>query len=538
MKKLPPLPEVPEEEQTPLVKSLLALLEQFADHVRQQAEEIQLLKDEIRILKGEKKRPAFKPSNLDKKSDNPTEGNAETGKHNKRPGSTKRSKKAELTIHDEQVIEPEKMIPPDSRFKGYRKFVVQELEIRAQNTRYLLACWETPEGERLVGQLPSKFSGHHYGPTLRGYILYQHHHCQVTQPLLLEQLREWGIDISAGQIDRLLSEDKEDFHQEKDDILKTGLEVSAYITVDDSGARHQGKNGYVTQIGNDHFTWFESTNSKSRINFLELLCAGNGGYRINDDTLTYWQKQKLPQVQLALLMNSPTRYLTDAIKWEEHLDNLEITKARHRRIATEGALLGNILHEGRCRNLVIVSDDAGQFNILLHALCWIHSERLIHTLIPLNDAHREDIAKVRGDIWDFYADLKHYKDQPTEIQKETLATRFDAIFTQKTRYELLNQALKRIHRNKSELLLVLDRAEIPLHTNGSETDIRDYVKKKKVSGGTRSATGRRCRDTFASLKKTCRKQGVSFWHYLLDRLSGVGDIPPLPELICRSIDAK
>ncbi len=100
MKKLPPLPEVPEEERTPLVKSLLALLEQFADHVRQQAEEIQLLKDEIRILKGETRRPAFKPSNLDKKSDNPTEGNAETGKHNKRPGSTKRSKKAELTIHD------------------------------------------------------------------------------------------------------------------------------------------------------------------------------------------------------------------------------------------------------------------------------------------------------------------------------------------------------------------------------------------------------------------------------------------------------
>ncbi len=87
-------------------------------------------------------------------------------------------------------------------------------------------------------------------------------------------------------------------------------------------------------------------------------------------------------------------------------------------------------------------------------------------------------------------------------------------------------------------MLFFDRAFIPLHTNGSETDIRDYVKKKKVSGGTRSATGRRCRDTFASLKKTYRKQGVSFWHYLLDRLSGVGDIPPLPELICRSIDAK
>ncbi|MCZ6803380.1 MAG: transposase [Proteobacteria bacterium] len=189
------------------------------------------------------------------------------------------------------------------------------------------------------------------------------------------------------------------------------------------------------------------------------------------------------------------------------------------------------MHEGRCQNLVIASDDAGQFNILLHALCWVHSERLIHTLIPLNEGHREDIAKVRGELRDLYADLKYYKDQPIPAQKETQETRFDAIFTQKTRYELLNQALKRIHKNKSELLLVLERPEIPLHTNGSERDIRDYVKKKKVSGGTRSTTGRRCRDTFASLKKTCRKQGISFWHYLLDRLSGTGAIPPLPELI-------
>jgi hypothetical protein len=66
---------------------------------------------------------------------------------------------------------------------------------------------------------------------------------------------------------------------------------------------------------------------------------------------------------------------------------------------------------------------------------------------------------------------------------------------------LWNQALKRIYKNKAELLIALDRPEIPLHTNGSETDIRDYVKKRKVSGGTLSDEGRRCRDTFASLKK-------------------------------------
>ncbi|MCY4330139.1 MAG: transposase, partial [Endozoicomonadaceae bacterium] len=100
---------------------------------------------------------------------------------------------------------------------------------------------------------------------------------------------------------------------------------------------------------------------------------------------------------------------------------------------------------------------------------------------------------------------------------------------QKTSFATLNQILKHLFKNKEELLLVLKRPEVQLHTNGSESDIRDYVKKKKVSDGTRSDEGRRCGNTFASLKKTCRKLGVSFWKYLSDRLTeGIRNIPSLP----------
>ena len=531
MKKAIQLPVIPEAERTPLVDSLLTIIEQLTERVCRQDEEIALLKDEVRVLKGEKKRPIFKPSQLDKKTEKLNKGGNKEAKDKRRPGSDKRNKNAQLTIHEDKVIQPEGGIPEGSRFKSYRDFVVQDLVIDTHNTRYRLARWETPEGGTLTGQLPSGLNGRHFGPHLIRYILYQHHHCHVTQPLLLEQLREWQVDISKGELDRLLSADKEDFHQEKEALLVAGLTRSGYVTVDDSGARHKGKNGYVTQIGNNDFAWFESTGSKSRINFLELLGTGDKGYRINEETLTYWREHKLPQTPFARLADHSVNYVADATKWEAHLDTLGVTKARHRQIATEGALLGNVTHQGKCRNLVIVSDDAGQFHILQHGLCWVHTERLIHTLIPLNDGHREDIAKVRGDIWRLYADLKHYKDQPTAKQKKVLESRFDEIFTPKTRYQLLNQTLKRIHQNKSELLLVLERPEIPLHTNGSERDIRDYVKKKKVSGGTRSALGRRCRDTFASLKKTCRKQGISFWHYLLDRLTGSGEVPPLSNLV-------
>jgi len=79
--------------------------------------------------------------------------------------------------------------------------------------------------------------------------------------------------------------------------------------------------------------------------------------------------------------------------------------------------------------------------------------------------------------------------------------------------------------------VVLDHPEIPLHNNGSGGDIREFVTRRKVSGGTRSPSGRRSRDTFASLKKTCRKLAVSFWDYVGDRLSNAGKIAKLPVLM-------
>ena len=108
---------------------------------------------------------------------------------------------------------------------------------------------------------------------------------------------------------------------------------------------------------------------------------------------------------------------------------------------------------------------------------------------------------------------------------------FDTIFTSNTHSATLNQALKRLFLNKEELLLVLQRPDIPLHNNSAENAIREYVKKRKISGGTRSDPGRRARDTFVSLKKTCRKLGLSFWQYLNDRVINAGKIPSLPDLI-------
>ena len=404
------------------------------------------------------------------------------------------------------------------------------LKIELHNVCYRLECWITPEGKLIKGELPDSVEGH-FDATLRSFILQQYNHGHVTQPLIWEELRDFGVDISQGQVSRILTEQKEAFHLEKAGVLCAGLDISSYINVDDTGARHAGKNGYCTHIGNDLFAWFESTASKSRINFLELLRQGHGDYVINAEALEYIQRQSFPQPLLALLATDADQRFETEEDWKKHLDQLGITKDRHVRLATKAALLGSVLHHGFSKELVILSDDAGQFNILLHALCWIHAERTIHKLVPCSEKESQAIEDIRDRIWQLYRDLKAFKEAPDEETKADLEKRFDDLFATQTCSEVLNAALSRIANNKEELLLVLDRPDIPLHNNLSEGDIREYVKKRKISGSTRSDAGRRCRDTFTSLKKTCRKLGLSFWDYLYDRVSKAGKITPLPDLI-------
>jgi hypothetical protein len=113
----------------------------------------------------------------------------------------------------------------------------------------------------------------------------------------------------------------------------------------------------------------------------------------------YYAEQGLPKdPQRRLELHTPSA-IKEADGWEPHRDNLGIEDERHRRMATEGALLGGLMEYGFNPERVIVSDGAGQFAILLHALCWVHAERWMHKTIPLNDPHREDMAKVRDEIW-------------------------------------------------------------------------------------------------------------------------------------------
>src|SRR6266852_2936016 len=276
------LPEIRPEERTPLVEALLGIIRQLLDRVTELETTIQELRDENAKLKGQKGRPDIKPSNLE--SEQPkTEGQEKT----KPPRKGRGPKNNQLTIHHEVPLHPEGL-PVGATFKGFESYVVQDLIIKSDNTKYLRARYELPGGGSVLAPFPAgvlPVEGGHFGAHLIAYALDQYHQAHVTEPVLLEQLWEYGIDMSSGQLHRILTENKDPFHQEKDEVLAAGLAESSYIGTDDTGARHQGKNGYCTALGNDLFAYFESTDSKSRLNFLQVLQGRLREYAINETSL-------------------------------------------------------------------------------------------------------------------------------------------------------------------------------------------------------------------------------------------------------------
>ena len=487
------------------------------------------LRDENARLKGLKGRPVIKPSGMEDATE-PTR----QGKRGKRRG---RGKMVPRVAIETKVIGV--TVPEGSQFKGYEPYQVQDLVITARVVRYRRERWLTPTGETIVAPLPPGTRGH-FGPELRRFVLMQYHQGQVTVERLVTLLQAAGVSISKRQVMRLLIDEQDEFLDENREVLRAGLETAAWITVDDTGARHRGANAVCTQIGNDSFAWFGTTGSKSRLNFLELLRADHTDYVINDAALDYMREHALAGPVIQQLAAHAQRQFADQVAWQRHLEQLGITALQVTpnpvRVATEAALWGAVAEHGFLHDAVIVSDDAGQFNVGTHGLCWIHAERLVHKLETFTDQQRAAQQLVRGLIWWFYADLKAYRREPTSRRRSELRARFDRIFQRTTGFVTLDRLLQRLHANKAELLMVLDYPEIPLHTNGSENDIRCQVTKRHVSGGTKTDIGRDCRDAFLGLAKTCRKLGVSFWNYLGARLgvAGASAVPPLPELIrCR-----
>jgi regulator of replication initiation timing len=479
----------------------------------------QALKDEIARLKNLPPRPPLKPSGMEKATQpRPAKPGRRPGRGAKRDRITR-----EVTIRVEA--------PPGSRFKGYKMVTRRDLVLAAEVVRYKRERWVTPEGQTIIAPMPVGVAGG-FGPGVRRFCLALHVQGQVTSERLTDLLNGIGLAISKRQVVRLLITDLEPFEQEDHAVLKAGLVSSPYITVDDTGARHARRPGVTTQIGGERFTVFRTSRSKSRLNFLSLLRAGCDEYVVNEAALDYLRAQPVEGAVIARLAAHPDQVFNSQMEWWQHLlrCSINIFDRPLLQLLDEAATWGALRHHGLMENTVVVSDDAGQFRVAKHALCWVHAERHLQKLMPASPKQAKAVELVRQAIWCFYRSLKLWKQSPCPGGERVFRQQFDKIFGLRTGYKDLDALLVRLGRRKAELLRVLERPEIPLHTNASENDLRACVIKRKISGGTMSADGRLARDVMLGLLKTCRKLRLSFFAYLGDRLGLNTDQPRIPPL--------
>jgi len=503
----------------PWLKAIVSLCEQQAKQIQEQAKQIQAqaeriatlektvqeLKDENARLRKLPKRPKFRPGggNPKDRSGKPKGGGGRGPTLSK--GVVPEKAKEEISI-------PAVEVPEGSRFKGYQTYVVQEIELTPKEVTYKLEVWQAPDGRVIRGQLPPEVQGSHFGHHLRA-LCHNFYALGMTEPGLFQFLVGCGIEVSEGQIHNILMGESKGYEEEGEKVLKAGLEEAPYISADDTGARHQHKNGYCTHIGGEHFAYYRTTASKSRANFLKILLQGKEGYWINEAFIWHLFQSGVEDD----LLNHFEEYVGKRYRARQGLsrllNQLGIGNKKLRQCCFEAGLVGftseTLLKPGQ----VLLTDRAGQFSIFDHAGCWVHMERPLRKLKVHSPQAEEELREVREAIWHLYGKLKEAA--LTQTNREEVEKLYDQLIAMKSISPSINAVITSFAKCRDEMLKALDHPGLPLHNNASEQDIRSMVRRRKISGGTKSDEGRAFRDGLMTLRQTCLRLDLSFWEYLM-----------------------
>ena len=527
------LSSIPDERSRELVSRLLNLIESVTADLRAAQAENQRLRDEINRLKGEQGKPTGKP--------NPPPASAtdhSSEQERKVPQErVKRAKNASITIDREQTLTLDPAtLPPDAEFKGYEDVIVQDVILQTDNVRFRKEKYYVPStGQTHLPPLPAGYTGE-FGPGIKALTLVFYYASQMSEPKILEFFRHVGIQISAGTISNLLIKDQDAFHAEKDAAYLAGLRSSPWQHLDDTATRVNGQNQHCHIVCNPLHTTYHTTPAKDRLTILDVLSNGAPRtFRLDDDALAYLDALGISQVRRQQLLHLPRDQTLDEATLLQLLDEqLPGLGVQSRKWILE-ALAVSAYHAQSEVPVVrlLVCDDAPQFHWVTNdvALCWVHEGRHYKKLTPCVPLHQDRLEEFMKAFWGYYHDLRRYQVQPTPAERDRLAAQFDTLFAPRTGYWALDERIALTWAKKAQLLQVLAHAEIPLHNNPAELGARQRVRKRDVSFGPRTAAGSRAWDTFQSLAATTKKLGVSFYHYIHDRISATNQIPQLPDII-------
>jgi hypothetical protein len=511
---------------------LLNLVEELKRENDAMREEMQELRDEVNRLKGEQGKPKIKPSKKAKAEDYSSE--QERRQPRKRH---KKSKGEKIAIDREEKLTIEReQLPEDAIFKGYETVIVQDLQIKTDNVRFIKEKYYSPTKQQTyLAPLPAGYQGQ-FGPGIRALAITLYFAAEMTEPKIVEFFEHMGILISKGQVSNLLTKNNVEWHAEKDDIYINGLSSSQWQHFDDTATRVNGENQHCHVICNPLYTAYFTRPRKDRLTVIDILHnVSESRFLLNEQTRAWLEVFAVPQWAQEAIEQWPQKmvlaYPEMETLVEAHLSRLNAQQKA--RVYEAGALTA--YHDQSLIPVVpvLLSDDASQFRFITieQALCWIHEGRHYKKLIPFIDYHRKQLDDFLKQFWEFYHKIQAYRLQPSTEQASVLSQEFDTLFSTVTTYDDLDKRIAMTKAKKDRLLMALKYPAIPLHNNPAELGARRRVRKRDISFGPRTADGVAAWDTFMTLAATARKLDVSFYAYVLDRISEIHALPNLAEII-------
>src|SRR5215475_8128774 len=461
-----------------------------------------------------------------------------TEQERRKPKTWSKDRKTDrLAIDRVQVVQVDPTcLPPDAVFKGYEDVVVQDVIFRTDNVLFHKEKFYSPsQHQTYLASLPQGYRGQ-FGPGLKSLALVLYFGAQMSEPKVAELLRSVGIQISDGQVSNLLIKDQAAFHEEKAALYQAGLASSPWQHLDDTSTRVNGQNGYGHIVCNPLYTAYFTTAAKDRRTIIDVLTNHRPRrFLVNAEALGFMEACGLSAVRRQQVEQLPAGTLMDEATMqallEEHLAGLGPQQRKGILAATAVAAYHAAVEFPVVR--LLVCDDAPQFTLVTEelALCWVHEGRHYKKLMPSIPYHQALLVAFVQRFWAYYAQLLAYRTQPKPEEAARLERAFEAVFTTVTGYNALDERIAKTHAKKGCLLMVLAHPEIPLHNNPAELGARARVRKRDVSFGPRTRDGATAWDTFMTLAATATKLGVSFYHYMHDRVSGASQMPPLANLI-------
>lgn len=515
-----------------LILALMNKVEELVALSQEQAKLIQQLRDENARLKGENGKPGFRRQSTPQKDiSSEKERKGPPKKRKKKP------KKNSNIKHDRVVIchVPEDQIPEGSTSNGYQDVLIQDISIKTDNILFRREVFEKPDGTTISGKLPAGYEGQ-YGPNIKAFVLTCHHAHRMSHSSILNLLTTLGIIISAATISRILTENNEVFHQEKEDIVDAGLATKAAKQMDDTGGRFKGKNRFVHILCNNFFTAYFTRTKKDRLTILEIIARHPLMFQFDENAYDLMETLGVAEKHIVRLK---TYCSLGQILNQTEIDELFVTlfpaPEKHNKIK-QNILEGSAIswyHKQPNAIQKLMTDDAPQYKLIakMLGLCWIHDGRHYKKLDPYFASHIFALEAFLKEYWDYYRELLAYKETPTPEESKRLLEKFDTLFSKTTDYDELNKRIAMTKAKKGNLLRVLDYPYFPLHNNISELAARYQAMRRDSNYHTMSENGMHSKDSLMTIIATAKKQSINVFQYLHDRITKSYEITPLAELI-------